>query len=153
MTRAHRDGRHADLARDERFAVNTQPQDGVPGGDPSPPPRRTSMLVWFAALLAAAGLVWAVLVLSGVSDTGDSLITVAWVLILLSFGFNTWMRKKQRNRYRRRFPSLDALRHHVDADALREVRDKHGQTQAVKRLRQQLPEVPLADAVKLIKSL
>jgi hypothetical protein len=133
--------------------MNTQHQGGDPGDDRSPRSPRPLMLPLFVAILAAAGLVWAVLVLSGVSDIDDSLIGVAWVLILLSFGLNTWMRKKQRDRYRRRFPSLDALRHHVDADALRAVRDQRGQTQAVKQLRQQFPEVPLADAVKLIKSL
>ncbi len=111
------------------------------------------MLLWFVALLAAAGLLWLLLVVSGVTEGGTSLTAVAWTLLVLSFGVSSWARSKQRQRYRQRFPSLDDVRRHVDTEALRTVRDRDGQAVAVRQLRRQVPEVPLADATKLIKSL
>ncbi|EST23172.1 hypothetical protein N566_26010 [Streptomycetaceae bacterium MP113-05] len=133
--------------------MSTPPPSDARDGSPSRRSRRTITLAWFVAILAAAGLLVLLLVRGGIGDAGGSLLTVAWVLIPLSLALSTWTRKKQRDRYRRRFPTLDVLRQHVDADALRKVRDRDGQNQAVKRLRHQIPEMPLTDAVQLIKSL
>lgn len=120
---------------------------------PSPGSPNSPMLIWFVALLAVAGVVWFLLVLSGATDAGTSLVVVAWVMLILSFGVSTWTRNRQRRRYRQRFPSIDDLRRHVDTEALRTIRDRDSQTAAVKRLRREVPGVPLAEAVQLIKSL
>jgi hypothetical protein len=111
------------------------------------------MLLWFIAILVAAGAVWGLLTITEVTDASTSLIAVAWTLILLALAVDIWTRSKRRSRYRQRFPTLDDLHGSVDAEALRAVRDRDGEIPAVRQLRRSFPEVPLADAVKVVRGL
>lgn len=62
-------------------------------------------------------------------------------------------RGRRREKYARRFSSFHELRQAVNEPALRRVREEDGEVAAVRELRRQFPEVPLADAAKLIKDL
>lgn len=83
----------------------------------------------------------------------EVVLVLTWLVLALGVAFNSWNRRKRHRRYLERFPTLDHLRRHVDEDALRKIRDEESQVDAVRALRSQLPGVPLADAVQLVKTL
>ncbi|MFC4494152.1 hypothetical protein ACFPA8_08395 [Streptomyces ovatisporus] len=111
------------------------------------------MLMIFLGLLAVAACVWLVLVLTDAAEPSDALVAVGGAFVILAAITDATIRHKRQARQKQRFPSVDAIRRHVDSDALRQVRDQKGEVPAVKELRKQVPEVSLADAVKVIRSL
>ncbi|MEU8569280.1 hypothetical protein AB0C51_13125 [Streptomyces pathocidini] len=62
-------------------------------------------------------------------------------------------RQRRLERFHQRFSSLDEVRQAVDASTLRRIRDENGVAVAVRTLKRQFPEVPLAEAAKLVKEL
>jgi hypothetical protein len=63
---------------------------------------RAAALPWLLAILGVAALAWLLLTLTGVSDVGTSLITVAWGMIILSFLLNALGKRRQRRADRKR---------------------------------------------------
>ncbi|MDT3398183.1 hypothetical protein RKE29_16295 [Streptomyces sp. B1866] len=61
--------------------------------------------------------------------------------------------RKKRDWYARNFSSLEELRGTVDESALRRLRDEKGLAVATRELRRTYPQLPLAEAAKLIKTL
>jgi hypothetical protein len=57
---------------------------------------RAAALPWLLGILVIAALVWLLLTLTGVSDAGSSLLTVAWVMVVLSLAFNALARHRRR---------------------------------------------------------
>lgn len=133
--------------------MNPQPRSAAPSGRPPSRSRGVATALWFAAITAAAALGWLLLVVTTAAGAMTSLKIVAWVTIALCLGTSLLARHRLKRRYRQRFPSLDDLRRHVDTDGLRTVRDRDGQDRAVRAVRRGIPGIPLADAVRLVKSL
>lgn len=131
-----------------------QPHEGptAPGSRPGARVGRVARTLAWPVL--ALGLVVLALWLSFNETRGSEVVLVlTWLVLALGLAFNSWNRRKRHRRYLERFPTLDHLRRHVDEDALRKIRDEEGQVNAVRALRTQLPGVPLADAVQLVKTL
>ena len=60
---------------------------------------------------------------------------------------------RRRQAFVARYGSLDGLKRELDTSALRGIRDEHGEIHAVRELRRRVPELPLDQAVALVRQL
>ena len=113
-----------------------------------------------AIMVLVGGVVAAVLlylVVRALLDYGS--LAVAPISILVVAVVGGWLLDRSQKAKRsqaldRRFgQSLDNVRAHIDVEALRHVRDTRGELQAVRALRKQVPELNLAQAAELVRTL
>ncbi|OEV09230.1 hypothetical protein AN218_22430 [Streptomyces nanshensis] len=91
------------------------------------------------------------------ADAGFVLILVAlgacWLAVPLGLVVSSMTKRQRRERYERAYPNRDALVQHLDSAAIRAVRDSNGLVHAIRALRKQVPDVPIADARAVVESL
>ncbi|WP_143012988.1 hypothetical protein [Actinopolyspora mzabensis] len=62
-------------------------------------------------------------------------------------------RRKVYAEFREKFPTSDDVARSLDREEIRRLRDDEGKARAVRRVRQDIPEVPLVEAAKLVDKL
>ncbi|MGI5350249.1 hypothetical protein ACQEU8_19010 [Streptomyces sp. CA-250714] len=77
----------------------------------------------------------------------------SWVTVIFGLILSRKTKLERRARYERVYPTRDALLQALDDAAIRTVRDSKGRVHAVRALRKQVPDVPLAEALAVVDGL
>ncbi|MFG2141533.1 hypothetical protein [Streptomyces sp. NPDC048650] len=89
-------------------------------------------------------------------DTSSTLVVIALIaegpMILLSWILSRRKTRERRARYKRAYPTPEAVLQVLDGAFLRDARNNKGSAHAVRMLRKQFPEIPLDEAAKLVSS-
>lgn len=106
--------------------------------------------LWFATLAAFASSVY--LLMSKALIAGSLLLCTS--ALCGGIAETRMMRQSRRRAYEEKYgASLERVRASVDTRALLRMREERGDVHAARLLRRQAPQVPLKEAVKLIRSL
>lgn len=102
-----------------------------------------------AALLSTYGIVH--------SDTSNAMVTVGLVaeapMLVLMVILDRKTKRERAARFARAYPTREAVLQAVDSAAIRDTRDTKGGAYAIRMLRKQVPDIPLAKAAELVRNL